>query len=295
MIAESNLVACKNTPNRAGWTQKIAEDSKARNKLSLCKYSSVGKHIGAILSRKDDLESLGYILLYFLRGGFLFRGLNRNSNHSEKIKQYENQKLKLVPEEDKKIPLELCTYFNYVRMLKYSDMPDYDYLKDLFGSVFRRQKSIYYDWILHFSTEHTKRSKSTKNSPDGDNPQHKISTFAASHKVDQGHSPQELGDQGKEELDGFKEEEEDYHKREGTLEEEENKKSEKIIELGVHSEEDDDDNKGSEDQKNKWVEDSMDFDQKIDEWGDDGSNVSGKMNSMMTTEKKFMPVVVYFK
>jgi len=42
------------------------------NKAILNKFSSVNLHLGLPPTKKDDLESLGYILAYFFRGGNLF-------------------------------------------------------------------------------------------------------------------------------------------------------------------------------------------------------------------------------
>ena len=120
-------------------------------------------------SKKDDLESLGYILVYFFKKGiFLFLEIlwltfyvgnlfDKNikvSNRDEKIKFYEQQKLSIVPETFcSGLPQEVVQYMTYIKSMQTNQMNeriDYDYLRKLFRNLFNKHATMdgfQYDWV----------------------------------------------------------------------------------------------------------------------------------------------------
>ncbi|CAD8161729.1 unnamed protein product [Paramecium octaurelia] len=128
----------------------IGYPSKFSNLNKLTKYSSLNQHLGLTASPKDDLESLGFILMYFLKKGDLFKV----KEHGSKIKKMEEQKLRMIPEKYcKDMPIEILQYFQFIRMTTVQQYPlgDYEFLKKLFRNLLQQlnvnEKDFQYDWI----------------------------------------------------------------------------------------------------------------------------------------------------
>ncbi|GMH20892.1 hypothetical protein Nepgr_022734 [Nepenthes gracilis] len=114
------------------------------------RYASVNTHLGIEQSRRDDLESLGYVLMYFLRGSLPWQGLKANTKKQKYDKICEK---KMAPIEVlcKSYPTEFLSYFQYCRSLRFEDKPDYAYLKRLFRDLFIRagyQLDYVFDWTI---------------------------------------------------------------------------------------------------------------------------------------------------
>lgn len=101
------------------------------------------------VSRRDDLESLGYVLMYFLRGALPWRSIPTNTL-DEKIRRIRQILLKTTIEElCEGLPLEFVSYLKYCRSLKFEEEPDYGYLRKLFRTLAERMNYEYdnvYDW-----------------------------------------------------------------------------------------------------------------------------------------------------
>ncbi|KAG6766236.1 hypothetical protein POTOM_030307 [Populus tomentosa] len=130
-----------------------------KNLTGTARYASVNTHLGVEQSRRDDLESLGYVLMYFLRGRLrtystcftLLFGL-KAGNKKQKYDKISEKKM-LVPIEVlcKNYPSEFTSYFHYCRSLRFEDKPDYSYLKRLFRDLFIRegyQFDYVFDWTI---------------------------------------------------------------------------------------------------------------------------------------------------
>jgi casein kinase I family protein HRR25 len=92
---------------------------KTHNLIGSKTYASINAHNFIELSRRDDLESLGYMLLYFFLGTLLWQ----NTTEDESIKHLKERIL-----EDKKIPEILIFYMNYVRNLAFDETPNYIFI-----------------------------------------------------------------------------------------------------------------------------------------------------------------------
>ncbi|AQK53700.1 Putative casein kinase family protein [Zea mays] len=102
-------------------------------------------------SRRDDLESLGYVLMYFLRGSLPWQGLKAGTKKQKYDKISEKKMLTSIEALCKSYPSEFITYFHYCRSLRFEDKPDYSYLKKNFRDLFIRegyQLDYVFDWTV---------------------------------------------------------------------------------------------------------------------------------------------------
>uniref|UniRef100_A0A6C0KZ98 non-specific serine/threonine protein kinase n=1 Tax=viral metagenome TaxID=1070528 RepID=A0A6C0KZ98_9ZZZZ len=103
------------------------EERSNRTPLGTANFISVNVHCGIEPSRRDDIESVGYIILFMLLKDDLPWSKYNSSNHSEMSKE----KIGIL---EQKIPAFLKEYLIYCRTLKFDDTPDYSYLKKLFSN-----------------------------------------------------------------------------------------------------------------------------------------------------------------
>ena len=111
---------------------------------------SINTHLGREQSRRDDLEALGHVFMYFLRGGLPWQGLKAATNKQKYEKIGEKKQLTPVKELCEGFPGEFGQYLQYVRELGFEDTPDYDYLRGLFDTVLKKEGNTddgQYDWM----------------------------------------------------------------------------------------------------------------------------------------------------
>ncbi|KAI1291917.1 Casein kinase I isoform epsilon [Halotydeus destructor] len=122
-----------------------------KNLTGTARYASINTHLGIEQSRRDDLESLGYVLMYFNRGSLPWQGL-RAATKRQKYERISEKKMSTPIEElCRGFPAEFATYLNYCRTLRFDEKPDYSYLRQLLRNLFHRQGFTYdyvFDWNL---------------------------------------------------------------------------------------------------------------------------------------------------
>jgi len=122
-----------------------------KNLTGTARYTSINTHLGIEQSRRDDMEALGYILIYFLNGTLPWQGL-RAKTKAQKYEKISEKKLSTPVEElCKGAPAEFATYQNYVRSLRFEEKPDYAYLRQLIRNLFHRQ-GFSYDYVFDWNT-----------------------------------------------------------------------------------------------------------------------------------------------
>ncbi|KAH9818465.1 kinase-like domain-containing protein [Melampsora americana] len=121
-----------------------------KNLTGTARYTSINTHLGVEQSRRDDMESLGYVLMYFLRGSLPWQGL-KAATKKQKYDRIMEKKM-TTPTEFlcRGFPNEFAIYLNYTRSLRFDDKPDYSYLRKLFRDLFLRE-GFAYDYVFDWS------------------------------------------------------------------------------------------------------------------------------------------------
>jgi len=122
-----------------------------KNLTGTARYASINTHLGIEQSRRDDLESLGYVLMYFNRGSLPWQGL-KGQVKKQKYEKISDKKMS-TPVETlcRGFPPEFATFLNYSRSLRFDDKPDYQYLRKLLRDLFMKEGYKYdaiFDWTI---------------------------------------------------------------------------------------------------------------------------------------------------
>ena len=107
--------------------------SKTSNLIGSLTYASTKAHNFIELSRRDDLESLGYMLIYFYLGNLPWQSLSETDDIHGQIKELKQKLL-----ESDEIPGGLIEYMKYVVKLGFDEDPDYS----LAIHIFERELEI---------------------------------------------------------------------------------------------------------------------------------------------------------
>ena len=113
--------------------------------IGTVRYSSINVHLGVEPSRRDDLESLAYVLIYFLRGSLPWQGIREQRRNREDAILRAKQNSAALCEG---LPRELQLFLKYTRRLRFDEMPKYAYLRGLLQSLAARQGQLshMFDW-----------------------------------------------------------------------------------------------------------------------------------------------------
>ena len=113
-------------------------------------FASINSMTGGAISRRDDMQSLGYIFVYMMLGTLPWKAC-ATSNKSESFNAIRATKMATsVTELCSMLPKEFLTYMNAVMSLKYEEKPDYAAYRRMFRDLFVRSNFIYdyrYDWL----------------------------------------------------------------------------------------------------------------------------------------------------
>ena len=147
---------------RSSRTLKHCPMTNKKKLTGTARYASINALRGIEQSRRDDLESLGYVLLYFLRGSLPWQGLP--------IKNKEDRYTKIMEKKRDTSPSELCqgypkqfeVFVKYTQSLGYEEDPKYNFLRSLFEEVCNDENigpiDQVFDWFTATEIETNKGS-----------------------------------------------------------------------------------------------------------------------------------------
>ena len=151
---------------RSTRTGKHIKFNKIKQVDGSFRYMSINCNRGYEQSRKDDLESLGYMLIYLAKQYLPWSDIVDNLKENENVRILETlaKKVRTRPEElCSGLPLEFAEYIKYCRKLEFEDDPNYNYLKHLFITILNRNGELVderYINLIQFSW--LKKKKSSK-------------------------------------------------------------------------------------------------------------------------------------
>jgi hypothetical protein len=106
-------------------------------------------HLGNEQYKKDDLESLAYIMVYFIKGELPWQNIKAKSRKEKYSKIYQLKK-KMVPNElCNFLPEEMKTFLNYILNLSVKVKPDYSKLMNLINNLMNKYSycnDLQFDW-----------------------------------------------------------------------------------------------------------------------------------------------------
>ncbi|MQM07738.1 hypothetical protein Taro_040583 [Colocasia esculenta] len=133
-----------------------------KNLTGTARYASCNTHLGIEQSRRDDLESLGYVLLYFLRGSLPWQGLKAATKKQKYDKICEKKLSTPIEVLCKSHPVEFASYFHYCHSLTFDQRPDYGFLRRLFRDLFSREGHEF-DYVFDWTILKYQQAQRTKN------------------------------------------------------------------------------------------------------------------------------------
>ena len=130
-----------------------------KNKLTgTARYASINALKGYEHSRRDDLESVGYILIYFLKGKLPWQNI-RAKNKEEKYKKILAKKKEISSNElCRGLPKEFEDFLEYIKNLEYEEKPNYNMLRTLIDNIMKK-KNYNYNYIYDWPTLEEKESR----------------------------------------------------------------------------------------------------------------------------------------
>ena len=149
---------------------KHIDMTTGKSLIGTARYASINSHEGLEQSRRDDLESIGYILIYLIKGVLPWQGLKVEKGEDHFIAIKEKKKKIASSELTSNLPIEFKEYIDYVKKLEFRSEPNYSFLKNLFMKVllskYNSSELLFdYEWLdkTNDVESHNTKKKMTSN------------------------------------------------------------------------------------------------------------------------------------
>lgn len=123
---------------------------QTKRMMGTARYCSINSHLGLQLSRRDDIESLGYIFVYFAKSLLPWQGISAGSR-IERFRLIHQKKSSTGPPDlCNDLPVEFNNYFIDARRLGFAEEPNYTHLRSYFYKIMLQNGYSYdndYDWL----------------------------------------------------------------------------------------------------------------------------------------------------
>ena len=141
-----------------GLSRIISTDKKSQNAsiikkekivVGTVRYISMNAHLGNEQFKKDDLESLAYIMVYFIKGELPWQNIKAKSRKEKYSKIYRMKKNSIPNELCEFLPEEMKTFVNYIINLNNNKKPDYGKLTNLINNLMKKysySNDLQFDW-----------------------------------------------------------------------------------------------------------------------------------------------------
>lgn len=137
-----------------GWRDSRGKHIPFRDGKSLtgtARYCSIPTHKGHEQGRRDDMESVAYVMLYFLKGRLPWQGIKVTSKR-RKYAEILRRKESIPPAElCAGLPDEFRQVLVYTRELGFDEKPDYDWMRKRLEGVMEQNKwerDGLCDWVV---------------------------------------------------------------------------------------------------------------------------------------------------
>ena len=133
-------------------------------------FSSARTMNGIESSRRDDLESLGYVLIHLFSKELPWENIPYKNNNEYAQKAYRLKKTIPLETLCKDAPKEMIDFMKYVKSLKFEEQPNYNYLRNLLGNAIKKYKDVHFSWVnkslISFERNYIiKKNKKKRESP----------------------------------------------------------------------------------------------------------------------------------